>query len=293
MPLCANPAELEAVEKSFGNVPALRGIDLELRTGERLALLGPNGAGKTTAVRIMLGLRRPDAGRARLFGLEPGDRAAQLRVGVTPQETGFPATLAVREVLDFVRAHFPRPATTSELVASFGLDGLEGRQTGGLSGGQRRRLAVALAFAGRPDAVFLDEPTTGLDMDARRRVWNAIREYSSAGGTVLFTTHYLEEAEALASRIVVLADGRVVRKGTVREVKAGVGFRTVRIRARAIPDHPAIHHRIQEGDSCTLYTRDVDTLVRWLVEHEFSLAELEVRDTSLEETLLELMSTIR
>lgn len=287
------PAELRNVEKSYGDVPALRGIDLELRTSERLALLGPNGAGKTTALRIMLGLRRPDAGRARLFELEPGDHAARRRVGVTPQETGFPATLTVAELLDFVRAHFPRPAATRELVARFGLDGLERRQTGGLSGGQRRRLAVALAFAGRPDAVFLDEPTTGLDVDARRMVWKAICEYSSAGGTVLFTTHYLEEAEALASRIVVLADGRIVREGTVREVKAGVGVRTVRIRAPSVPDHPAIHHRIQEGDRCTLYTRDVDSIVRWLVEHNFSLAELEVRDASLEETLLELMTTLR
>ena len=175
-----------------------------------------------------------------------------------------------------------------ELVASFGLDGLENRQAGGLSGGQRRRLAVALAFAGRPEAVFLDEPSSGLDVDARRKVWDAIRRYSSVGGTVLPTTHYLEEAESLASRIVVLVDGRVVKDGAVSEVKAGFGFRTVRIRAEHVPRHPAIERQTRVGDAWTLYTRDVDTVIRWLVRHNVSLCELEAREASLEDAFLEL-----
>ena len=206
-------AALRQVTKRFGDRPALDAVDLEIGVGEVVALLGPNGAGKTTAVAILLGLRRPDEGRAELFGADPARPRSRLRVGVTPQETGFPPTLRVREVVDLVRAHFPGPAPAPELLERFGLAELAPRQTGGLSGGERRRLAVALAFAGRPDAVFLDEPTAGLDVESRRTVWSEIERYAGEGGTVLLTTHYLEEAERLAPRVAVLARGRLVADG--------------------------------------------------------------------------------
>jgi ABC-2 type transport system ATP-binding protein len=206
-------AALRAVTKRFGSAAALDGVDLEVGAGEVLALLGPNGAGKTTAVAILLGLRRPDEGRAELFGGDPARPASRARVGVTPQETGFPPTLRVREVVELVRAHFPSPAPTPELLDRFGLAELGRRQTGGLSGGERRRLAVALAFAGRPEAVFLDEPTVGLDVESRRTVWCEIERYAGEGGTVLLTTHHLDEAQRLAPRVVVLARGRVVAEG--------------------------------------------------------------------------------
>ena len=211
-------AALHGVSKRFGSIPALQGLELEVPEGEIVALLGPNGAGKTTALSILLGLRQPDAGRAELFGREPRHPAARAAIGATPQDAAFPHTLRVGEVADLVRAHFSRPEPRGRLLERFGLTGVARRQTGGLSGGQRRRLALALAFAGRPRAVFLDEPTTGLDVEARRAVWAEIARYGDEGGTVLLTTHHLEEAERLASRIVLIAAGRVVAQGTAGEL---------------------------------------------------------------------------
>jgi ABC-2 type transport system ATP-binding protein len=216
-------AALRAVTKRFAGVIALDEVDLELRGGDMLALLGPNGAGKTTALSILLGLRRPDSGRAELFGADPGRPTSRMAVGVTPQEASFPPTLRVGEVVDLVRAHFPAPATTAELLARFGLTERARRQVGGLSGGERRRLSVALAFAGRPLAVFLDEPTTGLDVEARRGVWSELEAYAAAGGTILLTTHYLEEAEALATRIVLLSRGRIVAHGSPQDLASTHG----------------------------------------------------------------------
>jgi ABC-2 type transport system ATP-binding protein len=202
------------VTKRFGPVVALDHVDLELQAGEILALLGPNGAGKTTGLSILLGLRRADSGRAELFGEDPRRPEARAPIGVTPQEAGFPPTLRVGEIVDLVRAHFSSPAPTSELLERFGLAAIGHRQAGGLSGGEQRRLAVALAFAPRPRAVFLDEPTAGLDVEARRAVWRELETYVARNGTVLLTTHYLQEAEALASRVVLLARGRVVAVGS-------------------------------------------------------------------------------
>jgi ABC-2 type transport system ATP-binding protein len=211
------------VEKRYRSVEALRGFDLEVRRGELVALLGPNGAGKTTAVQTMLGLRRPDSGIIRVLGEEPGALRARRRIGVTLQDMDAPELLRVGEVLSFVAAHFPRRRPLDELLAEFGLAGVQRRQVGGLSGGQRRRLALALAFAGDPELVFLDEPTTGLDVESRRAVWAAIRRFSASSGTILLTTHYLEEAEALASRVAVMREGRVIRDGPAADIKRELG----------------------------------------------------------------------
>ena len=173
-------AGLTCVEKAFAGREALRGVTLGVRRGEVAALLGPNGAGKTTAVRIMLGLRRPDRGEVSLFGLDPRRVEARRRCGATPQETDLPDGLRVVEIADFVRCHFERPLGTADLLERFGLAALQQRQAGGLSGGQRRRLAVALAFAGDPELVFLDEPSAGLDAGARRSLWQSIRGFAAA-----------------------------------------------------------------------------------------------------------------
>jgi ABC-2 type transport system ATP-binding protein len=216
-------AALRGVTKRFGSVVALDQIELELCRGEVLALLGPNGAGKTTALSLMLGLRRPDVGRAELFGADPRRPASRAAVGVTPQDASFPPTLRMCEVADLVRAHYAAPISTAELLERFGLVESSRRQLGGLSGGERRRLSVALAFAGQPLAVFMDEPTTGLDVEARRAVWSELRAYAAAGGTILLTTHYLEEAEALASRVVLLSLGRIAAEGSARELASAHG----------------------------------------------------------------------
>jgi ABC-2 type transport system ATP-binding protein len=281
-------AELRGVRKRYGQVEALQGVDLELRPGELLALLGPNGAGKTTAVSILLGQRRPDAGSARLFGQDPTLPAARRPVGVTLQESGFPDNLTVTEVVDLVRIHYPNPASTRELLERFGLAELAGRRAGGLSGGQTRRLAVALAFAGRPRLAVLDEPTTGLDVESRRGLWEILRAFVADGGAVLLTTHYLEEAQALASRVVVIAEGRIVAEGSVDDITARVGLSRVHLRAPSLPELPAGTHAESSNGSHTLYTADPDGLVRALALQGVAFSGLRVERASLEEAFLHL-----
>ena len=281
-------AELRGVHKRYGKVEALQGVDLEIQRGELVALLGPNGAGKTTAASILLGLRRPDAGSARLFGRDPTVPAARRPVGVTPQQTGFPANLTVREVVDLVRVHYPDPAPTAELLGRFGLSDVAGRRAGGLSGGQQRRLAVALAFAGRPQAVVMDEPTTGLDVEARRGLWEVIRAFVAEGGAVLLTTHYLEEAQALASRVVLIAHGKVIAQGSVDDITARAGLSRVRLRAPWLPDLPPGTHVKSSNGSHILYTADPDALVRALTLQGVAFTGLQVERASLEEAFLSL-----
>jgi ABC-2 type transport system ATP-binding protein len=217
----AKPAvRLESIVKRFGTTTALDGCTFDVAEGEIVALLGPNGAGKTTAVSVLLGLRRPDAGVVELFGRDPRAWQARIAVGMTPQEMSFPPTLRVREIVDFARAHYPQPLATETLLARFGLDEVARRQVGGISGGQRRRLAVALAFAGAPRLAVLDEPTSGLDVESRRAVWQAVRKHAQQGGAVLLTTHHLEEAESLADRIVVASRGSVVADGPAQSLIA-------------------------------------------------------------------------
>src|ERR1043166_3412372 len=196
-------AELRRATRRYGKVAALDGVDLEGPAGEVGALLGPNGAGKTTAVQLLLGLLRPTAGSARLFGLDPRDTAARVRVGAMLQISKVPETLKVREHVELVSSYYPNPLPLSESLAAAGLTGVEERLFGKLSGGQRQRVLFALALCGNPDVLFLDEPTVGLDVESRRAFWETVRERGGAGCTVFLTTHSREEADALASRIVL------------------------------------------------------------------------------------------
>ncbi len=286
-------AELVGVSRAYGTTVALADVDLVVRRGEVLALLGPNGAGKTTAIRILVGLRRPDRGRALLFGRDPRRREARLRLGCTPQETSLPATLTVRETLDLVRAHFPRPAPTAALLERFELTESANRQNGSLSGGLRRRLAVALAFAGNPELVVLDEPTTGLDVSARRVVWRAIAEHAAAGGAALLTTHYFEEAEALATRVAVIARARIRAAGPVAAIRDRAGVTRIRIDASHLPEVPSVERREHGDGTTTLYVRDAGSVIRELVRRGVPLDGLEVRRATLEEAFLGLMEAAR
>jgi ABC-2 type transport system ATP-binding protein len=279
------PAALTGAEKAYGRRPALRGVDLALRTGEILALLGPNGAGKTTAVRLLLGLRRPDRGTARLFGLDPRRVEARRRCGATPQETDLPDTLRVHEIVDFVRAHFEHPLTTSTALDRFGLAAIADRQAGGLSGGQRRRLAIALAFAGDPEVVFLDEPSAGLDPGARRSLWESVLGFAAHGRSILLTTHDLHEAEALADRVVLLDDGRVVRDGTVAEIRARAGLTRIRLRLQPLPSIPGLARAVENGRHVTLLVRSTPDAIHALVAAGADLDDLEVGRATLEQAL--------
>ncbi len=214
-------AYLRVVFKRFGPIEALKGIDLAIYQGEVVALLGPNGAGKTTAISLLLGVRRPDRGEARLFGHPPQLPQARCQIGATPQDTGFPGHLTVSEVVELVRGHYPQPLATTVILERFGLHDLAHRQTGGLSGGQRRRLAVALAFAGDPELIFLDEPTAGLDPIGAAAFDQLIKELRDALGlTVFIITHDLDTLYAICDRVAVLADKKVIAVGTIPELLA-------------------------------------------------------------------------
>ena len=276
--------------RSYGPVIALDGVSLDVPAGQLLGLLGPNGAGKTTLLQLFAGLRRPTSGTVELFGGDPRDAARRRRLGCTPQETGLPPTLRVHEIVEFVAGHFDHPVPTGELLEQFGLTGLERRQSGGLSGGQKRRLAVAVAFAGRPDLVLLDEPTTGLDVEARHALWDAVRRYHQEGGTVVLTSHYLEEVEALGERVVVIDQGRVRADGTIAEVRSLVPARRVGLRAPDLPDLAGVERSSREGERYELWTADSDSLVRQLVTTGIPFHDLEVATASLEEAFLALTS---
>lgn len=285
-----NIASVRGVSRAFGTNLALDNIDLEVEPGESLGLLGPNGAGKTTLISLVTGQRRPDVGEVRLFGLPPHEPQARLRLGVTPQATSVPQNLTVGEVTGFIGAHFPTPVPTPELLERFGLTGLRSKQCGGLSGGQQRRLLVALALVGRPDLVVLDEPTTGLDVEAREALWAALAEYQRGGGTLLLTSHYLAEIEALADRVVVVNHGRVIAAGSVREITARVDVTHVDLVSTVAPDVlgslPGVLAVERSEDRVRLATRDSDATVRTLVQRGLDFSELRVAGATLEDAFL-------
>jgi ABC-2 type transport system ATP-binding protein len=283
----------EHVTRRFGPTVALDDVSLTVRTGELVGLLGPNGAGKTTLLSLATGLRRPDAGTVRLFGGDPRSPASRVRLGTTPQETGLPPTLRVGEVVDFIAGHYPDPMPRGELLDRFGLGDLARKQTGALSGGQRRRLAVALALVGRPRLVVLDEPTTGLDVEGRHELWTALREYHATGATVVVTSHYLEEIEALAQRVVVIGGGRVLADDSLAAILARVAVRRVSFgldaHDGAVLDRlPGVVGLERDGTRVQVLTSDADALVRGLVAERVAFRGLEIRGASLEEAFLAL-----
>lgn len=288
-------ARLESVTKKYGSVTALNGMSFSLYPGEVVALLGANGAGKTTSVRLLLGLIRANSGRVSVFGRDPQDRRARMHVGAMLQAgAGVPEELKVREHLDLFRSYYAKPLPQSELVSIAGLEEVINRPFGKLSGGQKQRVLFALALAGDPDLLFLDEPTVGLDVEARRSLWDRIRQLPARGKTVLLTTHYLEEADASANRILVMQGGAITAEGTPTEIKATQRVRHVQCQTtlsldalRGIPSVSRVRH---EGSLSVIATENPDLVVRELMQRDPDLSGLELKSIGLEEAFIALIN---
>jgi ABC-2 type transport system ATP-binding protein len=284
-------ARLRGVEKRYGETLALNGLDLEVRAGELLAVLGPNGAGKTTAIALMLGLQVPDKGEVLLFGRSPHDLAARRGVGVMMQEVALADALRVREHIAQTQAYYPDPLTLDEAIALAGVEKIADRPYLKLSGGQKRQAQFALAICGRPRLLFLDEPTTGLDLNARETMWATLRGLVKAGTSIVLTTHYIEEAEALADRVVVVAKGRRVAEGTVEEMRALVVRKRVdcvtATPIAAIEAWPTVTSAALENGRTSITTTDAEATVRRLLADP-TLSDLEVRRAGLSDAFAEL-----
>jgi ABC-2 type transport system ATP-binding protein len=285
-------ARLQGVHKGYGKVQALRGVDLELRGGELLALLGPNGAGKTTAIALLLGLLRADSGSVELFGADPQDIAARRNIGVMLQDASLPPTLKVGELLRLTASYYPSPRSPAESAELAGVADLLQRPYAKLSGGQQRRVQFALALCGRPRLLFLDEPTVGMDIQARQKLWSAIRVLVADGCAVVLTTHYLEEAEALATRVCVMAHGRIISEGSVDALRARVSVKQVRcsttLRSDDVAAWPEVAEARTEGDRLWMSTHHAEALLRRLLAADATLGDLEVRVAGLAEAFTEL-----
>jgi len=276
----------------YGRTQVLNAVSVKADAGSLVTIIGANGAGKSTAVGLLLGLLAADAGTVDVLGHVPGSLPARLGTGAMLQSAGIPERLEVRELLQLVRSYAPQPRSVADCVALAGLDGLLDRPYGKLSGGQQRRVQFAIAVCGRPALLFLDEPTTGLDIDARQKLWQAIRELVAQGSGVLLTTHYLEEAEALSDRVVVLDRGRLVAEGSVREIRAHVSQRRVRcitlVDADAVARWPGVREAVRDGEYLHLVADAAEPVVRRLLDADPDLHELEVQRAGLADAFLEL-----
>lgn len=285
-------AQFESVSKSFGAVHALTDFTFSVRAGQLTALLGPNGAGKTTAIKLLLGLLRPAAGKVSVFGGNPSDTATHMRVGAMLQVGRVPETLRVREHLDLFSSYYPRPLRMAEALAIAGIEDIANRKFGDLSGGQKQRVLFALAICGDPDVLFLDEPTVGLDVEARHLLWQEIRAMLGRGKTVVLTTHYLEEADALADRVAVINKGSIIAEGTPAEIKARTGGKRIRcvtqVSHSLIRAIPGVVEVQSDRDALIIQTTDAEGVLRALFSLDLRISNLEVTSAGLEEAFLAL-----
>jgi len=279
--------------KSYGAVQAVRGIDLDVPPGETVALLGPNGAGKTTTIDMVLGLRHPDAGTVTVFGVPPATAVRSGVIGGMLQTGSLPDHLRVRELISLVASYYPHPLSVDDVLRLTGMGDLAERRTTKLSGGQVQRVRFATALVGNTDLLVLDEPTAGIDVEGRHEFWQVMRGLASQGKTVLFATHYLEEADAFADRIVLMAHGRIVADGPATEIKAKVGSRTVRatlpgVDLESLRALPGVTNVERHGDAVILSCSDADAALPALFARFPEVRDVEAAGGSLEEAFLEL-----
>jgi ABC-2 type transport system ATP-binding protein len=292
--------ELRGLEKSFktphGTVEAVRGVDISIRPGEIVALLGPNGAGKSTTIDMLLGLADPDAGSVSLFGRTPEETVLAGRVGAMLQTGMLIQDLSARELVTMVASLYPAPLDVDEVLTLVGIDAIAERRTQKLSGGEAQRVRFALALVSDPALLVLDEPTTAMDVEGRHAFWRTMREFASRGRTILFATHYLEEADANADRAVLMAAGRVVADGPTTEIRAMVGGRTIRA---TLPDAelselaalPGVTHAERHGEAVTLSCADSDVAIRALLDTWSDARDIEIASAGLEQAFLELTAS--
>ena len=291
-PPAATVASLRNVHKRYGKTMALAGLDLEVRQGELLAVLGPNGAGKSTAIALCLGLLEPDQGSVDLLGRSPLDIDSRRHVGVMMQEVGLTPELRVRELIELTASYYPNPRSTGETLEITRTGPIAERPYAQLSSGQKRQVQFALAMCGRPSVLFLDEPTVGLDVEARETMWRAIRDLIAQGCSIVLTTHYLEEAEVLADRVAVLANGRLIASGTVDEIRSIVSRKRI-VCTTSVTEHEAagwpsvvsatrVTHRLQ------ITAVDAEGVLRRLLAADDKVRDLEVRQAGLAEAFADL-----
>jgi ABC-2 type transport system ATP-binding protein len=289
--------ELRGLTKTFrtpqGPVEAVRGIDVSIEPGETVALLGPNGAGKSTTLDMVLGLLRPDGGDVRVFGTPPQDAVARGAVGAMLQTGQLIRDLTARELLLQFASLYPKPLDVDETIELVGIREIAGRLTQKLSGGQTQRVRFALALVSNPDLLVLDEPTVAMDVEGRRGFWTTMRDFASRGKTVLFATHYLDEADAYADRAVLMANGAVVADGPTTEIKAMVGRRTLRatlpgVSLEELERLPGVTHAERRGEAVVLACSDSDATLRALLARHDEARDIEIGGAGLEEAFLEL-----
>ena len=287
------PVSLEHASKRYGPTTVVDDFSFQARPGETVALLGPNGAGKTTSISMMLGLKHMTSGQARIFGQAPASTGARVRTGIMLQESGLPATLKVREIVELFSRFYPQPMSNAEAIEAALLTDRAERRIADLSGGERQRLYFALAIIGAPDLLFLDEPTVGMDVTARGIFWDRIRQMHAEGKTIVLTTHYLEEADALADRIVVMNKGVQVAEGTPAQIKATVMGKIVRFHTPAVEVAtlralPGVEDVTLADHSVELFTRTPEMTVKALLNGPTTVQDLEVRGGSLEDAFIRL-----
>jgi ABC-2 type transport system ATP-binding protein len=276
-----------------GPVHAVRGIDVSIARGETVALLGPNGAGKSTTIDMILGLAHPDSGEVAVLGGSPADAVKQGRIGAMLQTGSLIRNLSVRELVAMAASLYPRPLPVDEVLELVGLGGVATQRTQKLSGGETQRARFAISLIGDPELLILDEPTVAMDVEARRTFWAAMRNQTAGGRTVLFATHYLEEADANADRAVLLARGRVVADGPTTEIKSRVGTRTIRatlpeVPVAALEGIAGVHSAQRHGDAVTLVCADSDSAIRVLLAEHPQVRDIEITGAGLEDAFLRL-----
>jgi ABC-2 type transport system ATP-binding protein len=284
---------LQELTKSFGDVKAVRGIDVSIELGETVALLGPNGAGKSTTIDMLLGLLDPDDGAAQLFGGSPQDAVAAGRVGAMLQVGSLIRDLSVRELISMVASLYPHPLGVDETIALTRIEEIADRRTQNLSGGETQRARFAVALVSNPGLLVLDEPTVAMDVESRRAFWTTMRDFAARGKTVLFATHYLEEADAYADRAVLMAHGRVVADGPPTEIKAMVGQRHIRatlpdVSPSELETIAGVTRAERRGESIVLTCMDSDAAIRELLARFPAARDIEIAGAGLEEAFVEL-----